>query len=314
MRRYNEIAKPKTSTGTSTVTDLASDPASLKRTVDGWLAYTFARLGTASQSLTDAMRYAVLNGGKRVRGSLVIATALDWGCTNPSVARSGACAVELIHAYSLIHDDLPVMDDSDIRRGRPSCHKQFGEATAILAGDALQALAFDELSSSEWLTPQDVVGSVRILSRGSGYGGMIGGQSLDITLETESDVSEADLKSMHSGKTGALFKAAIELGVVAAGKVEDTSALNWAADFGRALGIAFQITDDLLDLSDSSDEIGKPIHQDSKKATYVTVLGEQQARYRAAKAREEVLVLLDQSPARCERLEMLTLDVLDRKS
>jgi len=240
-----------------------------------------------AKRLHEAMRYAVLAGGKRLRAVLVYCAG---GLVGAPLERldAPACAVELLHAYSLIHDDLPAMDDDDLRRGKPSCHKAFDEATAILAGDALQSLAFEVLASLE--IPFDLVACqlemLRRFARASGSGGMAGGQALDLAYEGQL-VSLADLESMHSLKTGALIRASVLMGALCGGPLAPriVDALD---EYARCLGLAFQIRDDVLDIEADTQTLGKPQGSDeaSGKSTYPALLGLEGAK-RAAQAMHE---------------------------
>ncbi len=224
------------------------------------------------------MRYSVVNGGKRIRPILVYLTAEALGA-DLTLADKPAAALELIHAYSLIHDDLPAMDDDDLRRGKPSCHKQFDEATAILAGDALQALAFQIIVEADKLSATIKVALVSEMARAAGLEGMVAGQVLDLSHENNNIDLEA-LEYMHRLKTGALITSSVRFGGLVADANETTLAL--ISDYGNALGLAFQIRDDILDATGSDADIGKPAGSDEArgKATYVTVLGLKEARVR----------------------------------
>lgn len=228
-----------------------------------------AALPPDTTRLHQAMRYAALNGGKRLRPLLVYATGLSFG-THLKTLDAAAVAVELIHCYSLVHDDLPAMDDDDLRRGKPSCHKAFDEATAILAGDALQSLAFAHLAAAT--TPQ-LTQQLKVLAEASGAAGMVGGQSLDIDSEGET-LTRAALAQLHTLKTGALFQASVQLGALAAG-ITDTAILTPLNHFAQSLGLCFQIQDDILDAESSSQHLGKTAGKDKtqQKASYVTLLG-----------------------------------------
>jgi geranylgeranyl pyrophosphate synthase len=235
------------------------------------------------ERLHEAMRYAVLGGGKRVRPLLVYLTGEALGAP-PERLDAPAAAVELIHAYSLIHDDLPAMDDDDLRRGRPTCHRAFGEATAILAGDALQVLAFELLATDKNMVPDDRqrMSIVRELAAASGTSGMAGGQAIDLWAEgREMDV--ATLETMHALKTGALIRASILMGAWSADSVPAQS-LQVLSDFGAAIGLAFQIQDDILDVEGDTDTLGKTAGADSarQKPTYPSVAGIEAAKRRAA--------------------------------
>lgn len=266
-------------------------------TLTDFVTHTHSRLDAlfqhyliANQSpapnLQKAIAYATLNGGKRIRPLLVYLTgrAFDssWENLDPP-----ACAIELTHVYSLIHDDLPSMDNSDLRRGKPSCHKAFNEATAILAGDALQPLAFEILTQhSPYLLPQQQLQMVRILSEASGINGMAAGQMLDIEQVTTLD----QLKQMYRLKTGALLTASTQLGAVAAG-VSDPTTLGSLRIFAENIGLAFQIQDDLLDIEGASLATGKPqgIDQANQKTTYPSLLGIEQSRKEIEKLFETAL-------------------------
>ena len=255
--------------------------------VEDVLARTLPSMETVPMDLHEAMRYATLGGGKRLRACLVYATGEALGAA-PEALDPPAAAVELIHAYSLVHDDLPCMDDDDMRRGRPSCHKAFGEATALLAGDALQTQAFAVLAAAETLSPQARIRMVEELARASGSLGMAGGQALDLKAGPIATIEV--LEERHSRKTGALMHAAVRLGALAA-TPEIPSALD---DYGRALGLAFQIADDLLDVEGVALVVGKTIGADAAagKATFASVLGVKEARRRARDLYENGLASL----------------------
>jgi geranylgeranyl diphosphate synthase type II len=237
-------------------------------------------------ALVEAMRYGVLAPGKRLRPILVIMAAEACGGRDVE-ALPAAGAVEMVHAYSLIHDDLPAMDDDDLRRGQPSCHKQFGEALAILAGDALLTLAFEELS--EKYPPATAAACCRALARGAGAAGMVGGQVEDLACEEGDKRGRTleDLENLHGRKTGALFRACLQLGAWTAmgEKPEgpDPVILKSLDDFGRCFGLLFQITDDLLDVEGSTAQTGKRVRKDAArgKLTYPGLLGPAESRRRA---------------------------------
>lgn len=223
--------------------------------------------------LLSAMRYSVLNGGKRLRPLLTYATGLGLGAKLEDLDPAAA-VVELIHCYSLIHDDLPAMDNDDLRRGQPTCHKAFDEATAILAGDALQTLAFEILAEHEqpWNLSSRVL-SVKTLAQASGIAGMAGGQMLDIEAENKR-ISLPELETLHSLKTGALIRASVRLGALAAG-CQDAQCLENLDQFARLIGLAFQVQDDLLDVESSTEVLGKRAGADEalNKMTYPSLLG-----------------------------------------
>lgn len=220
-------------------------------------------------TLREAMRYSVLAGGKRVRPVLTLAfcDALgeDWRKALPF-----ACALELVHTYSLIHDDLPCMDDDDFRRGKPTCHKVYGETMAVLAGDALQPEAFQLIASAPDLTDRQRLDAVLVLARACGGDGMVAGQVLDVEGKCG---NESDVKLLHSLKTGAMICAAAELGCIAAGN--NTEMRSKAVEYGRHIGLAFQVRDDMLDVIADENEFGKPVGSDREegKVTFVDLLG-----------------------------------------
>ena len=254
----------------------------------------------APAGLGLAMRYGVLDGGKRLRPLLVLAASQAVRGL-PEAALRAACAVELIHAYSLVHDDMPCMDNDVLRRGKPTVHVQFGEAQAMLAGDAMQALAF------EVLTPCDDAAAGRpivpaalqarlcsLLARSAGHAGMAGGQAIDLA-STGKPLAEQALRDMHHRKTGALLQASVLMGA-ACGEVSATA---WAAlsDYGDALGLAFQVVDDILDVTQASATLGKTAGKDldNNKPTYVTVLGLDAARRHADELRDKAQAALARS-------------------
>jgi len=222
------------------------------------------------QTLHSAMRYSTLGGGKRVRALLSYAAA-ELCSTDISIADAAACAVELIHAYSLVHDDMPCMDNDDLRRGKPSCHKQYDDATALLAGDALQTLAFDVLSTPELCAQANQqISMLNILAKAAGSTGMAGGQAIDLSSVGKA-LNQQELEAMHSLKTGALIHAAALLGA-SSGSLEKIAAVSTYAD---NIGLAFQVIDDILDIEADTATLGKTAGKDanSNKPTYVTILG-----------------------------------------
>lgn len=244
-----------------------------------------------SARLVEAMRYSALGGGKRLRPTLVYTTGAALGAPL-EVLDDPAAAVELIHVYSLVHDDLPAMDDDDLRRGRPSCHKAFDEATAILAGDALQAVAFELLAGPAEQSPAEAlrrITMVRLISTGIGTAGMAGGQAIDLeSVGRRLDL--AALQRMHRLKTGALIETSVLLGAAAAGVLGGPI---WAAlrEYGAAIGLAFQIQDDILDVTGTTASIGKVAGADAAhdKPTYTSLMGLEGAREAAANQRARAL-------------------------
>ena len=242
------------------------------------------------QEVVEAMRYSLLGGGKRLRAALLLAFYEACGGTGER-ALPFACALEMIHAYSLIHDDLPCMDDDDLRRGKPSCHIAYGEATALLAGDGLLTHAFDVMLHAD-CEPLRVLKAAGCLSKAIGAYGMIGGQVMDLANEEKTDITEETLRQTDALKTGALIRAACEMGCILAGADErkQTAAIAYA----QKIGLAFQITDDILDVTSSTEVLGKPVGSDSEqsKSTYVSLYGIDGARERSAhllnEAKEEL--------------------------
>lgn len=256
----------------------------------------------APQALHSAMRYSVLGGGKRIRAMLCYATAELCG-TDMSVADAAASAVELIHAYSLVHDDMPCMDDDDLRRGKPSCHKQYDDATALLVGDALQSLAFEVLSQPELCSQaHQQLNLLNILAKATGSTGMAGGQAIDLESVGKT-LSQAGLESMHRLKTGALIQAAALLGA-ADGSLEEVAAVEV---FAANIGLAFQVVDDILDVEADTSTLGKTAGKDvnSNKPTYVTILGLQVAKLHAQKLYENAIAAIAPFGSKAQHLRAL---------
>jgi geranylgeranyl diphosphate synthase type II len=270
----------------------------------------------ATSRLCEAMRYSVLGGGKRLRPVLVYLTGQAFG--SPWLRLDApAAAVELIHAYSLIHDDLPSMDDDDLRRGRPSCHRAFDEGTAILAGDALQALAFAVLAQPRQQpegdsSPEERVLMLATLARAIGTEGMAGGQAIDLEAIGRALSPEA-IERMHRRKTGALIQASVELGAITAG-LAHRSTFPALRSFGAEIGLAFQIQDDILDVTGETSVIGKRKGADAAlgKPTYPSVFGLEAARALAMQHRDRALQALDGLGATALPLHQLAHYVVDR--
>lgn len=247
----------------------------------------------APAGLGLAMRYGVLDGGKRLRPLLVLAAARAVGGQREAALRA-ACAVELIHAYSLVHDDMPCMDNDVLRRGKPTVHVQFGEAQAMLAGDAMQALAFEVLTPGQGVEPALQARLCALLARAAGHAGMAGGQAIDLA-SIGVPLGEHALRDMHHRKTGALLQASVLMGAACGA----TSAPAWQAlaDYGDALGLAFQVVDDILDVTQASETLGKTAGKDvdNNKPTYVSVLGLEAARRHADELRGKAQAALRRS-------------------
>jgi farnesyl diphosphate synthase len=247
----------------------------------------------APAGLGEAMRYAVLDGGKRLRPLLVLAASEAVGGHGEPALRA-ACAVELIHAYSLVHDDMPCMDNDILRRGKPTVHVKFGEAQAMLAGDAMQALAFDVLTPDEGMSPALMARLVRLLARASGYAGMAGGQAIDLA-SVGRRLDEASLRDMHRRKTGVLLQASVLMGAAFGQPGEE--ALAALAEYGSAIGLAFQVVDDILDVTQESEVLGKTAGKDvdQNKPTYVSLLGLERAQLYANELRDQAHAALARS-------------------
>ena len=264
----------------------------------------------------DAMNYSVKAGGKRLRPVLCLAVCdMLGGCVDDAL-RFGV-AIEHIHTYSLIHDDLPCMDDDDLRRGMPTCHKKFGEANALLAGDGLLTGAFEYLSDLDKykrVSVKTVLNVISGIAKAAGCDGMIGGQIVDLECEGKSNVSETTLNYLHKRKTGALIRISAVSGAMAAGATEDEICA--IGEFADKLGLAFQIQDDILDCIGDESLLGKPIGSDAenKKTTYVSLLGLDEARKKADAVTAEAVSVLGKFGEKAEFVKKLALYLLDRKS
>jgi farnesyl diphosphate synthase len=282
----------------------------VEATLDHWLPPAT----TQPERLHAAMRYATLGEGKRVRPILVYATGRALGIP-PEQLDGPACAVELIHAYSLVHDDLPAMDDDDLRRGQPTCHKAFDEATAILAGDALQTLAFKVLSRDPRLPVDNAVRLQMIdtLALASGSRGMAGGQAIDLeSVGRELDVVQ--LENMHIHKTGALIRASVRLGALACPDA-DPARVEGLDRYAKCIGLAFQVQDDILDIEGDPESTGKArgMDQAKSKPTYPALLGLEESREKAQLLRQEALDSIASLDERAEPLRWLADYIVSRK-
>src|SRR5437764_4578996 len=266
--------------------------ASLRTLVEARLGVLIPAETVEPRNIHAAIRWSLFAGGKRFRPILLLATGEAFGAETDALLGT-ACALEMIHTYSLIHDDLPSMDDDDLRRGRPTCHVRFGEATAILAGDALQTLAFQTIAEDENLEPHVRVRILSEVARASGTpSGMVAGQSLDLEAESR-DVTGSELERIHRLKTGALIAASARSGALIAGTGERE--LEAVTRYGVALGLLFQITDDLLDVTATAEDLGKTPGKDarSRKATYPALYGLEATRTRAQATYDEACAALD---------------------
>ena len=281
-----------------------------RKLVENFLKTRIAKKGISK--VDDAMEYSLMAGGKRIRPILLMAAAEAVGSKGYNYLPV-ACGLEMIHTYSLIHDDLPCMDDDDYRRGRLTNHKVYGEAMAVLAGDGLLTLAFEVMLEQKNVEPAALIETVREMAMCAGNFGMVGGQGLDIEFEGK-DITPEQLRKLHAGKTGALFIAAIRGGAHLAGATnEQLLALTKFADL---LGLAFQITDDILDVEGTAEELGKPVGSDEKnhKCTYVSLYGLEAAHELAEKTVNEALGCLTMFGENAEPLRQITKMMTKRKN
>lgn len=289
----------------------------VRGTTDSFLEQLLGEDTTAPQGrLTEAMRYAALNGGKRVRPALCLAAAAAVSSYEKAFEHRGVLAaagsVELIHAYSLVHDDLPAMDDDDLRRGKPTTHIAFDEATAILAGDALQTKAFEALANSEYLLPEDKVACITQLAAASGVDGMCGGQMVDLEAVGESPNLNM-LATMHALKTGALIRSSVLLGATASG-VRNASVLEAFTSYANAIGLAFQVKDDILDATTDTETLGKRQGADAErnKPTYVSHLGLDGAKEKLHALHQQAIQAISPMGASAKWLSELTNYIVQR--
>ena len=268
---------------------------------------------TVPTKLHDAMRYTVLGGGKRVRPLLVFAAGELSGAAAPALARAAA-AVEMIHAYSLVHDDMPCMDDDALRRGKPTVHIAYDEATALLVGDALQAQAFLVLSEGATVPPARQVAMLRLLAQAAGSAGMCGGQAIDLA-SVGLELNLEQLEQMHQLKTGALLRAAVVLGALAGADLAGAQLAALDA-YSRAVGLAFQVVDDVLDATADSATLGKTAGKDAaaNKPTYVSILGLEPSRNLAEKLRRDAIDALAPFGDKAGRLRQLADLIVQRKA
>jgi geranylgeranyl diphosphate synthase type II len=294
--------------------DLRSFLRAKQTLVEEQLRASLQNAGDCPPTLLEAMSYSLLAPGKRLRPILVLLANEACGGLE-SAALPAACAVEMIHTYSLIHDDLPAMDDDDLRRGLPTCHKKFGEALAILAGDALLTLAFQVLAAG--YPPATAAACCRELARGSGAAGMVGGQVQDLAWEKKGGSAE-DLTQIHGRKTGELFRSCLQLGLLAAQGERiggpDHMMKEGLDRYGRCFGLIFQITDDLLDVEGSAAQTGKRVQKDAGrgKLTYPGLLGVAESRRRAAALGREARAGLEPLGPKGQRLAQLLTWILKR--
>ena len=266
--------------------------------------------GKQPQSLRDAIRWSLFGGGKHLRPALVFAFGRAFGASSDSLVRT-ASAVEMIHTYSLIHDDLPSMDDDDLRRGRATCHKQYGEATAILAGDALQVLAFQAIAQDKRLSTDTRLELISKLAAAAAK--MVVGQQLDLEAEGR-DISIEEIENIHRNKTGALIAYSAEAGAMIGGT--DQEMLSLVSSIGEKLGLLFQIRDDLLDVTQTTEELGKTAGKDpaTAKATYPAVRGIEETEHLAERVHAEIVEMISGLGVRDEMLIDISQFILTRRS
>jgi geranylgeranyl diphosphate synthase type II len=279
--------------------------------VDAQLESILPSPAGSAEQLFAAMRYSVFNGGKRIRPALCFATAEAIADSDRNTAKVAA-ALEMVHAYSLIHDDLPAMDDDDLRRGKPTCHIQFDEATAILAGDALQCLAFEQLTQLSDLPAEVSLKLVAMLANYGGCNGMVTGQAIDLAA-TGNLLELEQLKQMHALKTGALIEASILMGALATHQA-DPEQLAALKEFAQAIGLAFQIQDDILDVESSTEQLGKQQGSDRSngKSTYTSILGVEAARSQAADLYQHSMACLEPFGERAGSLRSIASFIVNR--
>lgn len=279
--------------------------------VDAQLEQILPQPQGPAEALFAAMRYSIFNGGKRLRPALCFAAAEAVAATDANTARVAA-ALEMIHAYSLIHDDLPAMDDDDLRRGKPTCHIQFGEATAILAGDGLQSLAFQQLTELQNIPADHMVRLLSMLASYSGCQGMVAGQAIDLAA-TGQGLNLDQLKTMHRHKTGALIEASVLMGAIATGAATEQQ-LAVLKQFAADIGLAFQIQDDILDVESSTEQLGKQQGSDAlnQKSTYSSIMGLEEARTEATKLYQQSVASLDIFAERADPLRQLASFIVNR--
>ena len=282
--------------------------------VDSALNY-YLPLDQDPTQLREAMRYSLFNGGKRVRPTLAYASALaisdDALTTHGELLNRVACALESLHSYSLVHDDLPAMDDDDLRRGKPTCHIAFNEATAILAGDALQTFAFELLSEANLVDAKIQLALIAQLTKASGIRGMVLGQAIDLAA-VDKAIDLAQLENMHRHKTGALIRASVSMGATALGASE--AQLNALDIYAAAIGLAFQVQDDILDVIADTETLGKQQGADiaRNKPTYVALLGLDGARAKAQELHQQALAALNEFGESADYLRALSAYIIER--
>jgi len=281
--------------------------------VDQSLEQVLINTSDIATELHQAMHYSIFNGGKRIRPVLVYLTGKALDCPLNKLD-APACAVELIHCYSLVHDDMPAMDDDDLRRGQATCHKKFSEATALLAGDALQTLAFETLTQNPRLDDSQIVLMLRALSQASGAAGMAGGQAIDLAATGSQAMSLEELKVMHEHKTGALIRASVQLGALCIINLEPEK-LKALDNYAKNIGLSFQIKDDILDIESDTQTLGKQQGADIElnKVTYPALLGLDGAKKMAQQCHHKALESLLDFDQRADPLRWLSEYIITRR-
>ena len=290
------------------ITDLSVDLIA----IEDFLQQALPHQPSLAPHLLDAMRYVIDGQGKRIRPALVVATATSLGADR-DIALAPAAAIEFLHSYSLVHDDLPAMDDDALRRGRPTCHLAFDEATAILVGDALQALAFELITSAPKLSDASRLHMTSLLADAAGWRNMVGGQALDIKATGNNNLDIRTLGKLHEAKTGALFRTSVQFGCIAAGHRDDDS-FSSLSRFGERIGLAYQITDDILDVIGKTDVLGKSAGADPRqeKTTYPALIGLDESRHTVADLHRESMEILSHLNLNESPLASLVNNIVDR--
>jgi geranylgeranyl diphosphate synthase type II len=284
--------------------------AEMRERVNKKLALGLNSFAITEGQLCEALSYSLLGGGKRIRPLLVYAAAQAVSEIN-SDCDLAASAVEMIHAYSLIHDDLPAMDDDDLRRGKPTCHKAFNEATAILAGDALQALAFEQLTQLQHTDPNTALTMINLLAKAAGAAGMVGGQAIDL-MSVNKQLSLPELETMHRYKTGAMIEVSVVLGALCAGATQAQQ--DALIRYSQAIGLAFQVQDDILDVESSTTTLGKRQGADIalNKPTYTSLLGLEQAKQKASELLQISIDTLEIFDGKAKQLQAIAHYIVSR--
>ena len=290
------------------ITDLSVDLIA----IEDFLQQALPPQPSLAPHLLDAMRYVIDGQGKRIRPALVVATATSLGADR-DIALAPAAAIEFLHSYSLVHDDLPAMDDDALRRGRPTCHLAFDEATAILVGDALQALAFELITSAPKLNDASRLHMTSLLADAAGWRNMVGGQALDIKATGDKNLDIQTLSNLHEAKTGALFRTSVQFGCIAAGHRDDDT-FSSLSRFGERIGLAYQITDDILDVIGKTDVLGKSAGADTRqeKTTYPALIGLDESRHSVVDLHRESMEILSHLDLNESPLASLVKNIVDR--